>query len=712
MHSRSINLSRLKADLPRDVQIAAAFLLWKREDGRKVPYYVNGKRRRGQNGSAEDRRWLVPFAHAESAYRSGDYDGIGLALLPGLDVIALDFDDCRALNGKISSSLADYFIEQSYAEVSPSGTGIRVLLRGQLPNSKSKGFEVFATTGYVTLTGDRVNNLGVKALTENMRKRLRAVKVRVKHANEPLDRRRILAGVEEGERDDMLFRLACSYRARGLDPREAENLVLLAAREARPPFPLHLARKKVSRAFATYPPPGQDRETNTDAGNSRRLIKAYGADLRWTPGMGWLAWSGTCWRQDVSGTNVMQVAKDTAKSMLREASELPNGDERAALAKWATVSHAANRLKAMVELARSEPEIQVTVDSLDAKPLLLCATNGVVDIETGTLRPSMREDHLTKQAAVECQPGAKAPIWDQFLRRIFDNDKELIAFVQRAVGYTLTGQTGEKCLFFLYGAAGDNGKSTFIETILALMGEYGTKVRADILMRSLSPQKGATPDVVALRGARLVVASELSDRQRFDEAFLKDLTGGVDTVVGRELYRGPIQFRPTAKVWLYGNHRPEMRSDDDAAWRRLYLIPFEVQIPRHEQDRSLPVKLRCELPGILNWALKGYAEYRRAGLQPPECVLAAVNDYRREQDASAEFFCECCTKDRDCREPFAAVHDAYRQWSNASGLNWVSKQKFAALLSANGFPIVRAHSNRRWVKGLRLTNKRRITVRR
>jgi putative DNA primase/helicase len=707
-------IDTLKDRLPADVLAARAFLLWRKEEGRKIPYYTNGERRSGENGSARDRQRLVTFNPAVAAYSRGGLDGIGLALLPELNIIALDFDDCRSTDGTLTKAVAQ-FVDESYAEVSPSGTGVRVLLRGTMPNSKTKGVEVFSTKGYVTLTGNRLNGAQVADLTPVMRERLQSmagkIHVDFTEAKPRLDRERILAGVDKGEREVDLFKLACSYIGRGLNRQEVEGLIGRAAEKCNPPFGHEEAMRMVAQTYKRYARPQHAGERNTDLGNARRLIRHYGAEVRWTPSIGWLIWNGNRWHPDEGDAEVMQRAKRTVVEMYQEAAALPSDEDRLALAKWATSSESAARLKAAVELARTEPDVHVDIEKLDAHPLLLCVSNGVVDLRTGRLREARPEDLITKQAPVVSDPRARAPMWDAFIKRIFDEDQNLIAFLRRAVGYTLTGETMEKCLFFLYGPEGDNGKSTFIETLRALLGEYATKTRAEVLMRSISPHKGATPEVVALRGARLVVASELSDRQRFDEAFLKDLTGGIDTIAGRNLYKGPIQFRPTAKFWLYGNHRPQMRSDDDAAWRRIYLVPFQIRIPRAEQDRALPEKLRGELPGILNWALAGLSEFQRmGGLRPPEKVLAAVAEYRSEQDTHGQFFGERCSKEGSAREILSVVYDDYKSWGARAGQGYLSKLKFVGLLQTHGFKLVTGHGNVKMVVGLKLRPRLSIRV--
>jgi putative DNA primase/helicase len=227
-------------------------------------------------------------------------------------------------------------------------------------------------------------------------------------------------------------------------------------------------------------------------------------------------------------------------------------------------------------------------------------------------------------------------------------------------------------LHFLYGPKGDNGKSTLAETWRALFGDYGLKTRAELFMRNKygGENSGPTPERLALRGARLVEASELSDRQQFDEGFIKDVTGGIDRISARGLHKDPVAFRPELHLVLYGNHKPQLRNDDDAVWQRLRLIPFNVRIPRDRQDPELSRKLVAELPGILNWALAGLAEWRKKKqLLPPPEVLTAGQTYRDEMDTIGRFLQECTIKVAGATVKSKVLYDAYVKWAVENGIH-------------------------------------------
>jgi putative DNA primase/helicase len=245
-------------------------------------------------------------------------------------------------------------------------------------------------------------------------------------------------------------------------------------------------------------------------------------------------------------------------------------------------------LRAMVDLARSEPGIHVSPDDLDRDPWRLNVLNGTLDLRTGELEPQDPDDLITKLAPVEYDPEAKCVTWLGFLDRIMDGNQDLIDFLQRAAGYSLTGETTERVLFVLHGV-GRNGKTTLLESLQAVLGEYAKVMAAEMLMARKN-DGGIPNDVAALKGARLVTASEAEEGTRLGEAKVKQLTGG-DTITARFLYGEFFSFRSEFKIWLATNHKPDVRGTDKAIWDRLPVVPFSVRIPDEEVDARLPQKL-------------------------------------------------------------------------------------------------------------------------
>jgi len=395
----------------------------------------------------------------------------------------------------------------------------------------------------------------------------------------------------------------------------------------------------------------------TDLGNGERLIAPHGADIRYVPHWKkWIIWDGIRWAIDET-LGIERRAKDTVRSIYAEASREEDKGTRKAIADWAKRSESADRIGAMIRLAQSQ--VTITPGELDTDPYLLCCTNGILDLRTGELATPRRENYITKQIPVAYDPKAECPIWNKFLERVLPQP-ELRDYVQKAVGYTLTADVSEQCLFFLFGE-GRNGKTTFMEILSELLGDYFAKSQSETLMVKRFGS-GIPNDVAALAGARLVTTSEISSGQRFNEGLVKDLTGG-DTITARFLHAEYFFFRAGFKLWLYGNQKPTIRGKDEGIWRRVRLIPFTVVIPKRECDLHLADKLKSELPGILRWAIEGCLRWQAEGLAEPDAILDAVNEYKREQDALGDFLAEHCLFGRGLTTTKKELWQAYRQWA-------------------------------------------------
>jgi putative DNA primase/helicase len=333
----------------------------------------------------------------------------------------------------------------------------------------------------------------------------------------------------------------------------------------------------------------------TDFGNAERLVLRYGQDLRYCyPWKTWLVWDGQRWAMDRTG-EVERRAKATVQGIYAEAAECQERERRERLAKWAVTSEAGRHLKEMVTQAQSEFGITVLPEALDHDPWLFNVQNGTLDLRTGQLRAHRREDLLTKLAPVRYDPRATCPQWLQFLHDIMAGKTVMVDYLQRAVGYSLTGSVREQCFFFCYGT-GDNGKSTFLEVLLALTGPYGMQAVRELLM--VRHHDAHPTERADLYQKRLVATVEVDHGARLSEALVKLLTGG-ERVRARRMHENFWEFDPTHKFWLAANHKPIIRGTDDAIWRRPRLIPFTVKIPAEKKDTTLPEKLKAELPGIL-----------------------------------------------------------------------------------------------------------------
>ncbi|HLA99655.1 MAG TPA: phage/plasmid primase, P4 family [Anaerolineales bacterium] len=503
----------------------------------------------------------------------------------------------------------------------------------------------------------------------------------------------------EGNRNNIGFDLALQLRDSWVPEDEAESLMRRYAqmvpgdgyseREALASLKqayLGTRRESARLPGITAPPPQPDNRDYreppglNDVGNGQRLAQLFGGRLCYVTEWGWLAWDGKRWQADLDGA-VMRFAKATARSIFSEAARATTDEQAKALGKWAGGSHNRNRIESMIAMARSEPTIAARPGEFDGDPMLLNVQNGILDLQTGELNPHDPGAKLTKLAGALYDPGAQAPTWLAFLDRVFNGNRELIAFVQRAVGYSLTGDVGEQCLFFLYGT-GANGKSTFTGAVQDMMGDYAMKTRAETLM--LKKQDSIPEEVAQLAGVRFMLAAELGEGQRLNESLIKDLTGG-DRLRARLLYSKSFEFLPVSKPWLYGNHKPTIRGTDEGIWRRPRLIPFRVTIPESDRDPKMPEKLRAELPGILAWAVRGCLEWQRVGLQTPAIVKAATHEFRVEQDILAGFLNECCIFKDEAIVTAGELYKTYKRWAEENGLNPMSNVNLSRQMGERGY---------------------------
>lgn len=435
----------------------------------------------------------------------------------------------------------------------------------------------------------------------------------------------------------------------------------------------------------------------TDLGNARRLVAAYGKNLRFCHESGkWLAWNGEIWATDNSGI-VDRFAKETVRKTYLEAGAAANDGDRGSLAKHALKSEAEARLRAMVNLAKTEPDIPVTPSQVDADLWLLNCRNGTVDLRTGKLLPHRPENLCTKQVPVIFDRHAKCPKWIAFLRRVMADNRTLVQFLQRALGYALTGSTREEVLFFFYGT-GANGKSTFIETCRKLLGDYA--VQADFDAFVTKKNEGPRNDLARLVGARFVAAVEAAQGRQLAENVIKQVTGG-DTITARFLYHEYFEFSPQFKLFLVANHKPRVVGTDEAIWRRIRLVPFTVTIPREQRDKQLLGRLQSELPGILAWAVRGCLKWQCDGLGEPEPVSTATEAYRREMDVMADFIEEHCVLGERETADAGLLYKLFQEWSEKNGEEILTQKSLGAQLRERGFEPSKKRGHRCWV-GLRL----------
>jgi putative DNA primase/helicase len=415
--------------------------------------------------------------------------------------------------------------------------------------------------------------------------------------------------------------------------------------------------------------------TLTDSANAARLAQRHINDLCFVSEWGWLSWDGKKWQQDKSN-QAMTKAMATAKSIYHEAAEATDNRHARRLAHWANQSLSRSRLEAMLSLAQSA--LSARPDEFDRDPWVLNVQNGLLDLKTGELKNQNPQAKITKIAGTEYRPDAEAMLWLVFLDRIFGNDQTMVDFVQRMTGYFLTGDASEQCLFFGHGR-GANGKTTYANVILAMLGDYGKQSAPNLLMAG---ERHPT-EIADLHGARFVATIEVEEGRRLAEVLTKQLTGG-DRIKARFMRHDFFEFETTFKILLLANHQPNIKGTDYAIWRRIRKIPFDIVIPENERDPHLVDKLKEELPGILAWAVKGCLDWQKNGLMVPQKVLQATDAYRSEMDILGIFIEDSCLQGKQYEAGSSLLYKTYCGWCESNGEKPISQRAFSMHLAERG----------------------------
>lgn len=426
-----------------------------------------------------------------------------------------------------------------------------------------------------------------------------------------------------------------------------------------------------------------------DMGNALRIIDRYGNKIRYNHvEKKWMYYDERKWCYDDTGT-IYRIADSAIDGMKDEhnyyvAENGPDDDITKAFEKHMKNSRSRKAKKNMVE--ELQHHIPILPSALDRHKAIVNAPNGMINLKTGALIPHDSGKYITKILSVEYTDHADCPQWNAFLNDIFDGDRELIRYIQKAVGYSLTGSTAEQCVFFLYGT-GRNGKSTFLEVLRDVFGGYITNIQPETIMVRSGGGSNANSDIARLKGARLVTSVEPNEGMRINEGLLKQLTGD-DVVTARKLYSDEFEFKPEFKLWMATNHKPVIRGTDTGIWRRIHLIPFTVQIPEEKVDRKLPYKLKSELPAILKWCVDGCMLWQREGLGMPAAVLNSVNEYRREMDVISTFIDACCIVAEGESVSANKLFAVYSEWCEQYCEYRMSSTKFGMEMSKR-FPKLR-----------------------
>ncbi|MGH1142119.1 phage/plasmid primase, P4 family [Bacillus pseudomycoides] len=748
-------------EIPAELKALPQWILWRFEKRNnkptKVPYQVDG-----EMAQANNRRTWSTFATAVKFYLEGDYDGIGFVFSRQDNYIGIDIDKC-VVDGKtnaFSTEIIDTL--DSYTEFSPSGNGIHIIIKGNLPQSvlgtgrknAKHGLEIYSYGRFFTFTGNRENSNDVYERTDEL------AEVFEKYFDDSDIKGRV--NLAEFEKDEIkisndalwerMFRSKNGDEIRSLyngnlinDDHSASDLALCnhlafwtgkSATRMDSMFRetslirdkwdvIHFAdtnetygERTIGVAISSTSTTILDNKEQfeefsfdfhagdavevveekqkkkfrlTELGNAERIAYEYGHVIKYVSDIGWYIWDGKRWKLDTKKENERITAK-----VLRSLYKSEDESEM----KWARMCERRNiRMNSIKDLM---PLVPGEREDFDKHKYLFNVENGIVDLKTGKLQQHDRELGLTKITNIAFDENAKCSEWLSFLDQIFQGDQELVEYMQRLIGYSLTGEITEQIMVFLIGG-GSNGKSTFINTIKDLMGEYGKQAKSDTFIKK--KETGANNDIARLVGSRFVSAIESEEGEQLSEAFVKQITGG-EPVLARFLRQEYFEFIPEFKVFFTTNHKPVIKGVDEGIWRRIRLVPFNLQLPKEKRDKKLPEKLSLEMPGILNWAIEGCMKWQKSGLKDPAIVMKATVDYKEEMDILGPFMFECCFKNEDKQISAKELYEVYSNWCFRNGEHQLKNRAFYRILESQGFKRERGNGNKYFIKGVTLIERK------
>jgi len=430
----------------------------------------------------------------------------------------------------------------------------------------------------------------------------------------------------------------------------------------------------------------------TDTTNAERLCKEYGKEIRYNGAWKkWLVFNGKRWEID-DGALIHEKGLLMVRGMYAELMKTPDYRDRMEIEKYAILCESVRRREAIIKAASWIKELNIDSNNVDCNPWLLCVRNGTLDLQSGDFRAHERGDFITKMADVDYQPDADCPEWKKFVREIMNYNNELVQYIQMVCGWAITGDTSEQTMFILFGS-GANGKSTFLNVLMYLLGDYAIATPTETFMARKGEQIGN--DLARLKGTRFVTTTETEQGKKLAEPLIKQITGN-DSITARFLYGEYFNFQPTFKVFMATNHKPSIKGSDHGIWRRIKLIPFTNRIPEDKQDKHLEYKLRLEASGILNWLLEGVQNWMKGGLKAPPKVLEATNEYRSDMDVVGNFIRECCVQKAGILIKVKELYNAYQSWCAENNERAASERFLALRLQEIGFERYRTAEARYW----------------
>lgn len=729
-------MSVLYDKIPNELKQLPQWVCWKGEPGengkiRKIP--VNPKTGGGAMSNNPD-----TWADFETAVRASvAYSGVGFMFAPpyfGVDIDNIAAEIAAFRNGEDDNIVSEFVHTlTSYAEYSQSGNGIHIICRGELPaGGRRRGnVEMYQTGRYFIMTG---NDAAGYAEIEDCTEAIKPLHEKyIGGGREPttgiqitpicLTDREVIDNAAKSKQGEMFRNLyAGNWDSYFNSQSEADlsfcNMLAFWCRcdfelmdrifrssglmrdkwdrrQSGSTYGTLTLKKAIASCHKVYEPPAQyqvsvgrsDKPKTAklysfdDMGNALRLTDAFSERIRYSyVDKCWYYYDDRVWRRDQSGVigrltdEIVEEMRHTLPDYLKQ--PVDQEDTEKQFQKHLKYSRSNKGKKAM--LNETMHHVPIEPYQMDAHNHLLNTPNGILRLRTGVLEGHDPTLYLSKMTLCEYTDKSDCPRWETFLSDIFAGDQELIHYIQKAVGYSLTGSTAEQCAFFCYGT-GRNGKSTFLDAISAMLGDYAVNIQPETIMIRHNAGNGANSDIARLKGARFVTSVEPNEGMKLNEGLVKQLTGG-DKVTARYQYGSEFEFTPEFKLWMGTNHKPIIRGTDTGIWRRVHLIPFTVTIPEHKVDKHLGHHLRAELPGILRWAVEGCLMWQREGLKKPKAVEEAVKEYRGEMDVVAAFLDACCVVGSG-REKTTDLYQAYTQWADENNEYKMSSRKFGQELA-------------------------------
>lgn len=717
-------------NIPKELKAVNNWVCWTGSD--KIPKNPHT----GGNAMANNPATWGSFEEAVAACEKYHYDGVGFEFDTKSGYFGVDLDKCLD-----NTDFCDEFVEslQSYAEISKSGTGLHIICKGKLPDGAKKrgNVEMYSAGRYFICTGNiyNPNYTTVRNCTETIKvlhskylptnipkaefKRIEVVDL---DDQEVIDKARncrsgqffncLYAGdwqslfPSQSEADlalcnhlafwtgrnesqmDRIFRTSGLMRPKWDKKRGADtygNITIgKACASCADVYQPDKHGDGTDLAIAFFKGGGvgttQKVYDMTDTGNAHRMYDKFGSVIRYSYNRKkWYIWTGKAWVLDESGS-IKKMADEICEDIKKEALNIPDEDLQEQMLKFAKRTASSNAKEAMIRECQHLYDVPASPEMFDGYTDFLNCQNGIVNLRNGELIPHDSSFMMSKICNAEYDVKHKSPkMWLKFLDDITDGDKDLQEYIQKCVGYSISGSNAEQCSYFLYGM-GNNGKSTFLDTIADLLGSYAATTQPDtIMMQSKFAGGGANSDIARLKSARFVACEEPTEGIRLNEGLLKQLTGG-SKVTCRFLYGDEFEYTPEFKIWMATNHKPVIRGTDLGIWRRIKLIPFEVTIPPEKVDKHLKYKLRQEFPQILAWAVDGCMKWQKEGINDPACVTEATKDYKQEMDLIAGFMEQCIVIDYTSDEKIMAsdLFMLYSNWAKKNNEWEMSSKKFFA----------------------------------